>query len=80
MIEEFLKSYVEKIVNVPSKIDIKKHNTEDGICALDIFVSNEDMGKVIGKDGKMISALKTFVSGCKAKDGITYKITVYANE
>ncbi len=80
MIEQFLESYVKKITNIPEKIHIKKHEVQDGVCCLDIFVSTEDMGKVIGKDGRMISALKTFVSGCKAKDGITYKITVHPNE
>ena len=30
----------------------------------------------IGKNGNMINALKTIANGCKAKDGISYKIQV----
>lgn len=75
MVEKFLESYIKKIVAIPEKTYIQRHSIEDGMCCLDIFVSAEDMGKVIGKDGRMISALKTFVSGCKAKDGVTYRIT-----
>ncbi|EJB47643.1 KH domain RNA binding protein [Helicobacter pylori Hp H-16] len=37
------------------------------------------MGHVIGKEGKMVSAIKAFVSGVKAKDGFSYKIVVFAS-
>ena len=39
-----------------------------------------DTGKLIGKDGKMINSLKTLISGCKAKDGKSYRVTVKAND
>ncbi|EJB22447.1 KH domain RNA binding protein [Helicobacter pylori CPY6311] len=38
------------------------------------------MGHVIGKEGKMVSAIKAFVSGVKAKDGFSYKIVVFASK
>jgi predicted RNA-binding protein YlqC (UPF0109 family) len=38
------------------------------------------MRKLIGKDGKMINSLKTLISGCKAKDGKSYRVTVKAND
>ena len=37
-----------------------------------------DTGRLIGKDGKMINALKTVISGYKAKEPTNYKITVKA--
>ncbi len=81
MVENFLKAYVSKIVTFPNKVSVQPRiSHEENICFLDIFVCIDDMGRVIGKDGRMIAALKTFVSGCKAKNGMTYKITVYPNE
>ncbi len=35
---------------------------------------------VIGKDGKMINAIKTVIIGCKAKDNTSYRVTVKAIE
>lgn len=80
MIEKFLESYVKKIVAYPEQVAVESHLLKDeNMKLLDVFVGVQDMGRVIGKEGKMIAALKTFVSGCKAKDGLTYKITVHPN-
>ncbi|MDL0080650.1 MULTISPECIES: KH domain-containing protein [Helicobacter] len=79
MVEKFLETYVKKIVASPDKVSIRS-SQGDGVRLLDVFVSVDDMGRVIGKDGRMIVSLKTFVSGCKAKDGMTYKITVHPCE
>ena len=80
MIEKFLESYVKKIVAHPEQVAVESRLLkEENMKLLDVFVGVQDMGRVIGKEGKMIAALKTFVSGCKAKDGLTYKITVHPN-
>ncbi|MGX3043640.1 KH domain-containing protein [Helicobacter sp. T3_23-1056] len=80
MIEKFLESYVKKIVSYPEQVAVESRLVKDeNLRLLDVFVGVQDMGRVIGKEGKMIAALKTFVSGCKAKDGLTYKITVHPN-
>ncbi len=80
MIEKFLENYVKKIVAYPEQVAVESRLLkEENLKLLDVFVCVEDMGRVIGKEGKMIAALKTFVSGCKAKDGLTYKITVHPN-
>lgn len=76
MVEKFLETYVKKIVTFPEQVSIQSKQ-EDSVRLLDVFVALDDMGRVIGKDGRMIVSLKTFVSGCKAKDGMTYKITVH---
>ena len=43
-----------------------------------IYADKADTGKLIGKDGKMINAIKTVILGYKAKDPTQYKITVKA--
>ncbi|PAF41173.1 KH domain-containing protein [Helicobacter sp. 11S03491-1] len=81
MIEQFLQDYVKKIVQQPEKVSVSMETSqEDGYRNIIIYTSPIDIGRIIGKDGKMISALKTFVSGAKAKDGFTYKIVVQAND
>jgi len=43
-----------------------------------IHANSADIGKLIGKNGNMINAIKTMANGCKAKDGVSYKIQVIA--
>lgn len=80
MVEKFLEDYVKKIVQHPEDVSTFVAPISDGCKSVVIYASAQDIGRVIGKDGKMISALKTFISGSKAKDGLTYKIVVQAND
>ena len=36
----------------------------------------QELGKLIGKEGKMISAIKTLISGCKAKENRSFRVMV----
>jgi len=40
----------------------------------------EDIGKLIGKEGRMINSIKAVISGCKAKGGKNYRVNVKAAE
>ena len=52
--------------------------TDDTFAEITICADASDIGKLIGKNGNMINALKTMANGCKAKDGVSYKIQVIA--
>ncbi|PAF43156.1 KH domain-containing protein [Helicobacter sp. 11S02596-1] len=80
MVDQFLADYVKKIVQRPDDVRISLNVSEDGCKDIVIHTSIIDIGRVIGKDGKMIGAIKTFISGAKAKDGFTYRVVVQANE
>ena len=45
------------IVSDPDKLIIEEHE-QDGIIELSMQVPKEDIGKVIGKDGKVIRAIR----------------------
>jgi predicted RNA-binding protein YlqC (UPF0109 family) len=75
MVEKFVETYAKMIASFPEDIvvDIRYEND---IYDIDLFANREDLGKLIGKDGKMIGAIKTVISGCKAKNGKNYRINV----
>jgi predicted RNA-binding protein YlqC (UPF0109 family) len=76
MIENFVKEYAQMLAAYPDKIDVKKEVLDNKFSQITIFAKSEDAGRLIGKDGNMINAIKVFVNGCKAKDGTTYKVQV----
>lgn len=45
------------IVSDPDKVVVEEHE-QDGIVELKMQVAKEDIGKVIGKDGKVIRAIR----------------------
>ena len=80
MVEDFLKEYAKLISDSPEIIRTERINLGENFDEIIIYASKADTGKLIGKDGKMINAIKTVVIGYKAKDPTSYRITVKAIE
>lgn len=58
---ELVKFIVSNIVDYPDDIKIEENVDESGTIILTLNVNSEDMGKVIGKGGKIISAVRELV-------------------
>ncbi len=80
MITDFIQEYASLVVDKQDSLRVEKEDVNETYSVITIYADKSDTGRLIGKDGKMISSLKTIISGCKAKDGISYKIIVKANE
>ncbi len=77
MVKDFVAAYARLIVSNPD--DIKVETFEgDEVDEIVLYAAQADVGKLIGKEGKMIGAIKTVISGCKAKDSKSYRINVEA--
>jgi predicted RNA-binding protein YlqC (UPF0109 family) len=76
MVTDFIKSYTQLIVSNPESVQVELSEIGENFYEITISCEEEDLGKIIGKSGNMINALKTIVNGCKAKDGKSYKIQV----
>jgi predicted RNA-binding protein YlqC (UPF0109 family) len=76
--KDFLQTYATLLVNHPDDISIEITEMDEGFDEITIFANSEDVGKLIGKEGKMINAIKTVISGCKAKGGKNYRVNVKA--
>ena len=75
MIADFVAEFAKLIVSYPEDIRAEV-NEGDEITEIVLYANQVDVGKLIGKEGKMIGAIKTVISGCKAKDGVSYRINV----
>lgn len=75
MIGQFVEEYAKKLAFYPQSIRVEMRESKDEVEII-LFASQEDMGKFIGKNGKMIHSLKNVLSGCKVKNGKTYKIAI----
>lgn len=78
MITDFVSTYAKMIVNYPEDIEVSSTKLDDTFFEITIIANNSDIGKLIGKNGNMINAIKTILNGCKAKDGNSYKVQVVA--
>ncbi|MCK9491958.1 MAG: KH domain-containing protein [Sulfurimonas sp.] len=75
MICDFVAEFAKLIATYPEDIKVQTKQGDE-ITEIVLYANQADVGKLIGKEGKMIGAIKTVISGCKAKDGVSYKINV----
>ncbi|HEG3181763.1 TPA: KH domain-containing protein [Campylobacter coli] len=80
MVENFLREYAKLIADYPDKIATGKIKLDENFAEIILYADKIDTGKLIGKNGKMINAIKTVVSACKSKDSMSYRVTVKALE
>jgi len=77
MVTDFVEQFAKMIANYPEDVQVEAYEGDDMIEIV-LHANQADVGKLIGKEGKMIGAIKTLISGCKAKDGKSYRINVEA--
>lgn len=80
MIDQFLEEFAKLIANNPENVRVEKIDIDNDFGEIVIYADKIDTGKLIGKNGKMINAIKTIISGCKAKTSRYYKITIKSND
>ncbi|RUM58036.1 MAG: KH domain-containing protein [Nautilia sp.] len=77
MMIEFVKKYVKLLAFYPEDISVKIENESNDFAEILIYANKVDTGRIIGKNGNMIKAIKTLINGCKAKENKNYKISVH---
>ena len=63
---EMVEYIVKQIVDNPEEVKVQEMKGEK-VILLEISVAKEDMGKVIGKGGRIATALRTLVGAAAAK-------------
>ena len=72
---ELVKYIVEQLVDDKSAIDITSEEN-DGVVTLTIRVAEDDIGKVIGKQGKIAMSIRTLAKAVGAKEGKRYNFEI----
>ena len=62
--KEVLEIIAKSLVDYPEQVDVKEINNEDQTVTLELRVAESDMGKVIGKQGRIAKAIRT-VQSCR---------------
>ncbi|MFR7873976.1 MAG: KH domain-containing protein [Christensenellales bacterium] len=65
--EEILKTIIENLVENKEEVKITRIDDEKGIL-LKVKVAQEDMGKVIGKQGKVARAIRTIMKSITSNE------------
>lgn len=64
---DLIKRIVQVLVDHPEQIEVSEVEG-DNITVLELRVAKEDIGKVIGKKGRNVQAIRTILSAASAKE------------
>lgn len=74
---ENLVEYIAKaLVDHPEDVRVDRVEKEEAVVTIELRVNEEDMGKVIGKQGRIAKAIRTVVKAAAAKENLHIRYNV----
>ncbi len=73
--KELLLTIARSLVDYPDEVEVNEINAEKSII-LELKVARDDMGKVIGKQGRIAKAIRTVVKAAATKENIRVVVEI----
>jgi Predicted RNA-binding protein (contains KH domain) len=74
-VKELLETIAKALVDYPDEVSVTEVEG-DNTLVLELRVSKEDMGKVIGKQGRIAKAIRTVVKASAVKENIRVVVEI----
>ena len=74
--EKLIKNMIMPLVVNPDDVLVKILSTDDDTITIQLLVNEADLGRVIGKGGKIASAMRTIVYAGASKEGKRVNIDI----
>ena len=65
--EELLEFLARTLVDSPDEVSVESFEEDDGTVVLELEVAEEETGKVIGRGGRTVGALRTVMKAAAVK-------------
>ena len=66
----FTENLIKYLVSDPEMVKVKDFTDDEGNIILEIIVPSEDMGRVVGRSGKNIQAIRTLIQATAYNKGL----------
>lgn len=77
--KELIEFIVRSLVDTPEVVSVRETAGEN-VLILEIFVAQDDIGKVIGREGRIANALRTIAKASAAKTGKKISIEIMTQQ
>jgi uncharacterized protein len=68
-VEDLLEYLARSLVDQPDEVMVEGFDEEDGTIVLELHVADDEAGKVIGRGGRTVAALRVIMKAAAARDG-----------
>lgn len=73
---ELIEYLAKELVDSPDGVQVTEVDSIDGELSYELRVNSEDMGRVIGKNGRIAKALRSIISAVAKKDNLNIQLTI----
>ncbi len=73
--EELLISIVKGLVEEPDNVNVTS-TTEEGVTVFHVSVAAGDMGRIIGKQGRIAKAIRTVMRAAAIRNDVKVKVEI----
>lgn len=74
--ENIVEFIVKQLVENKDAVTVSMHEESPNIFTIQVIVAEEDMGKVIGKGGKIASAIRAIIKSASSNTGKKYFVKI----
>ena len=74
--EGLVRYLVSNLVENPDQIEITSNEESDKVTIINVKVCKDDVGKVIGRNGKIAGSIRTIVKSASAKTGKRFIVKI----
>ena len=74
--EELVKYIVENLVDDKEAIEVTSTDESDKVTIINVLVSKDDVGKIIGRSGRVAGSIRTIVKSASAKMGKRFIVKI----
>lgn len=67
--ETFIKNLVMPLVLNPEDVSVEEFSDDEELITIQVKVNPEDLGRVIGKKGRIADSIRTLAYACAAREG-----------
>ena len=67
--KDLLEYLAKGLVDSPEAVSVDQFEEDDGTVVLELQVADDDVGKVIGRSGRTVNALRTVIRASSVKHG-----------
>jgi predicted RNA-binding protein YlqC (UPF0109 family) len=73
-VTQLVRTLVEQIVENPEAANVTGTDQENGELFIEIEVDEGDIGKIIGRQGRIIKAIRTLARAAASQDGFRVEV------
>ena len=74
--KELLYYIVKALVDNPDEVSVSEKTRDDGELVLELTVAQSDMGKVIGRQGRIVKAIRSIMKSAAAHENIRVSVDI----